>query len=833
MNLLTVDWFGTLLQANLILVCAATAVLGTLWLTRLRSSKLHRVAWLLVLLQGIVFFRIPIEIPWSTKEANVTSAPSHKPLMAAPAALSSRVDVLTASHLDVESKQERTTVALPEAPAIDWKPTLASTLLFFWILGILASVLRAVWQYRGLLAALKSAEFADHAWQSQWAEMLSEHGIEKPIPLKLHDELGPMLCRTATSFEVIVPYTLWQSLSHEERATILEHELAHYQRGDVWWSLASRLLVLPHWFNPVAWFVARRFDEAAEWACDERVARTSPAQVPNYANVLLNLVQDEPNKFARQLGFSAVGGASIANRIRRLCVPTNGDSAWRRAMLGLTLLSLVVFSSFRFEFVSRNAFAQEHDADQYETGLSPRFQQQLTKFASELQTDNDSELAKFKAALQSEVGHVVARDRISWIEEELRQRATEQAIPNYLGKYFTPDGKVKDQEFVNRLLKRTKEYSADIDRVARALKKVAAKVDTSSEENKLLKRFLEHEASSSIMYFRQLRGSLRPDASAIAERLGEVFVRIGDKYEVRAGAREEAERAAKQMVRAQQAYDRIREDLAEFAQEFADRPGLTKELKEALQKPTFVTMIAFQIAEDEDAPLGARIDELFEQLEWIAVDASDGLVVRDEAKEEAKERLDEAKRLEMAAKRLKVPVAEFAERVAERDDLHKQFKSFLRSDLAAIRLGADYELSSASPEEAVKAMIAEGVTTNTAGKVMLRDEFKGEFVEQARDAMREFRTLMRKTKPIQRFAEKVQDAEAANSLKSTAGKLAIATAIREAYAGRSFDGLRRWIDDHFEQTGDGYVLREDNEEMVKDFLNQMQEVETELGSDDF
>ena len=619
---------------------------------------------------------------------------------------------------------------------------------------------------------------------------------------------------------------MWTSLSESERESVLLHELAHYRRGDIWVSLVSRLLIIPHWFNPVAWAIVRKIDEAAEWACDERVTKSSPEVVPSYANVLLRMVEED----RAQLGYSAAGGASIARRIRRLCSAERRDTFWRKSALLLTVLTVTLFGAFRFELVSRSANAQEIGQNDE---IGPELSERLAQFAARLQDDGDPKLKRLKSSLTTEVGQLVARDRIGWAAEELRRKATDQAIPQYLGRYFTPDGRFKDRAFAEKLVNRTNEYNADIDRIAAELKKIAASVDTDSDENKLLKRFLEHDAAASMMYFRQLRRALRPDASAVAERLGEAFVQINNEYQIRAGAREEVQRVARHATRAMDAYKLIREDVLDYAKEFSDRPGITSEMKSAMQQPTLPIIAAFELAENEEESLNALVDDFFEQIEWIAVDAGDGLVVREEAKDEATEKLAEVRRIEASATRLTAAVAEFAEQVSERDELHRQLKTFLKSDLAPVRIGSDYELSSASPEEAVKSMISEGIITDADGKARLRDEFQGEFVEQARDIMHEFRTLMRKAKPIHRFAEKVQDKAVAAALKSIAGKLVVASAIRKEYASRSFDGLTHWIGEHFEQNGDFYNLREDHIEMVEDFLRHAEEVESGFAADDF
>ena len=89
------------------------------------------------------------------------------------------------------------------------------------------------------------------------------------VPLWVTANVGPLLCLVPRGYRLVVPAGLWQRLAPAGRLSILRHELAHLQRRDLLKSILVRLLMLPHWFNPLAWLAVRRFDEAAEWACDE------------------------------------------------------------------------------------------------------------------------------------------------------------------------------------------------------------------------------------------------------------------------------------------------------------------------------------------------------------------------------------------------------------------------------------------------------------------------------------------------------------------------------------------------------------------------------------
>jgi len=58
--------------------------------------------------------------------------------------------------------------------------------------------------------------------------------------------------RSALPLRLVVPRDLWDDLPPQARSGILRHEAAHDLRRDAWKSLAVRILMLPHWFNPFA-----------------------------------------------------------------------------------------------------------------------------------------------------------------------------------------------------------------------------------------------------------------------------------------------------------------------------------------------------------------------------------------------------------------------------------------------------------------------------------------------------------------------------------------------------------------------------------------------------
>ena len=155
----------------------------------------------------------------------------------------------------------------------------------------------------------------------------------------------------AAGYELFVPGPLWQELNATEHTAILRHELASLERSDVWKSLAVRVLALPHWFNPFAWWAVRRFDEAAEWACDR--AASGDHATTTYARALVRLGEVA----GRHASYSpAARGRPLAARIRRLLAGRlREDSSIKKALLLAACTGFALAALVRVELVAREA----------------------------------------------------------------------------------------------------------------------------------------------------------------------------------------------------------------------------------------------------------------------------------------------------------------------------------------------------------------------------------------------------------------------------------------------------------------------------------------------
>jgi len=135
----------------------------------------------------------------------------------------------------------------------------------------------------------------------------------------------PMLYAFVGHARLLLPTGLWDRLAHEQRDTLIAHELAHYRRRDHWVRLVEVAATVAQWWNPVLWLARRGLREAEEQCCDAWVVWSMPAFVRDYMSAILEAVEyvSEPNpsggppRFARAAVPALASGLGEFRRLER------------------------------------------------------------------------------------------------------------------------------------------------------------------------------------------------------------------------------------------------------------------------------------------------------------------------------------------------------------------------------------------------------------------------------------------------------------------------------------------------------------------------------------
>ncbi|NNE92812.1 MAG: hypothetical protein HKN23_14300, partial [Verrucomicrobiales bacterium] len=566
---------------SLFLASLALAIFGLLaaWLLRrfkIQSPTLHRLAWGVVLIQGIIFAGIPFQLP--LLEPAPIAEILESPLPPLPENFSAApVNPLVAPIPEATAAAETTrSFSITE-----------NGLWFAYFAGLIAVVALALAAYVALIFAVRKARPAPETWADQWSDLLEKNGQDHDsIPLLVHDRLGPMLCRLPGGYRVVVPSTPWENLTDAQREAVLIHEIAHVERRDVWKTLGARFVATLHWFNPFAWWSARQFEEAAEWDCDQRLATRGKRHAIEYAKALLQFA--EP-KSRLPIGASLARGAALSPRIRRLTSENGNTETWIRRLGFAAFLAIAsTVALFRFELI----------AQQPASAPGEEFKKDLAEFSEEIDATGDTVTA-FRDSLKTPAGQIVMKDLASGVEQENLKSKAATALPDHIERYFEKNGdgklevKSDAEDFRERFKKLYAGYSEDIEILKPAMAETRELLAEDTEAGKLLGRFLDQKGAANWLYVKAIRDFVRPGMKVIEDRLGVVLTRGGDgKLFVPKSRVPDAEKVARMGDGVVALMEAIEVELPLFAAEVAETDEFHKRVKKTMNEPMFAGFVA-------------------------------------------------------------------------------------------------------------------------------------------------------------------------------------------------------------------------------------------------
>jgi hypothetical protein len=140
---------------------------------------------------------------------------------------------------------------------------------------------------------------------------------------------------------LLVPYSLYITLTESDLRQIILHECEHLRRHDDWINLAQKLALTLFPLNPALLFADRRLSLERELACDAGVIARTDAPF-DYAHCLTRLAEHRLNSRRLSLALSAWSRQSeLARRVHTLLSPIRRLSpAYTRASIAVFTIAL-------------------------------------------------------------------------------------------------------------------------------------------------------------------------------------------------------------------------------------------------------------------------------------------------------------------------------------------------------------------------------------------------------------------------------------------------------------------------------------------------------------
>ena len=278
------------------LALKSTALLGAAyfaaWMLRHRSAAARHLVW-------TTAFAALLALPLLSVSLPSLRIPGASAILPDVSNLVFRATVTATAAEAAPPVQPQTPAARIARPVSHSQANWPLWLMLCWLTGSLMVLGQMLFAYLGMARQRASApSFLDlHAQGEIPQGVLALEGARGSMPMTF-GVLKPVIFMPADAAE-------W---SGERRRLVLQHELAHIERGDSATHLMARCALSLLWWHPLAWKAWREFLKEREGAADDLVL-SAGARASDYASLLLDIARSMQSQQA-----VAWAGVAMARR---------------------------------------------------------------------------------------------------------------------------------------------------------------------------------------------------------------------------------------------------------------------------------------------------------------------------------------------------------------------------------------------------------------------------------------------------------------------------------------------------------------------------------------
>ena len=160
-------------------------------------------------------------------------------------------------------------------------------------------------------------------------DLLQQAHVRRPVTLLMSsDDLEPGACGWLR-WQIVLPSRASEDLSPPELRALLAHELAHLVRGDQWWLLLGRLLVVCFGWQPLNRIALREWRRASEYLCDAWAVQRDVERI-SLARCLTTVAEWRLVGMATIAGLGSGNPSNLTQRVERLINDAPLSDPWQR-----------------------------------------------------------------------------------------------------------------------------------------------------------------------------------------------------------------------------------------------------------------------------------------------------------------------------------------------------------------------------------------------------------------------------------------------------------------------------------------------------------------------
>ncbi len=162
---------------------------------------------------------------------------------------------------------------------------------FVWLAGVCIFLLIQIGSYHIYLRKLRFShkESTPEFITASLQEIGRDMGVSKVPEAFITSVVGAPMLIGVLYPRILIPHAQY---SIEEISFILQHEMSHYQRKDMWYKLVLLMANALHWFNPLIYIMSAQAARDIELVCDYTVTnKLNHNERTQYANTILSAMQ--------------------------------------------------------------------------------------------------------------------------------------------------------------------------------------------------------------------------------------------------------------------------------------------------------------------------------------------------------------------------------------------------------------------------------------------------------------------------------------------------------------------------------------------------------------
>jgi beta-lactamase regulating signal transducer with metallopeptidase domain len=189
-----------------------------------------------------------------------------------------------------------------------------------WVAAVVIMVVLLIQRVFFVRALLAQSQEAPDALSTLLEQCRRSMGVRSVAGVRLTSlSASPSVCGLLRPV-ILMPEPMARQLETPQLRSVLLHELAHIQRGDLWINLLQTLLQIVYLYHPLLWLANARIRAIREQAVDEAVLAALGEDAEEYPRTLLSISKlafGRPALSLRLLGV-VESKRALAARIRHM-----------------------------------------------------------------------------------------------------------------------------------------------------------------------------------------------------------------------------------------------------------------------------------------------------------------------------------------------------------------------------------------------------------------------------------------------------------------------------------------------------------------------------------